>query len=350
MELLDRYLQAVKKHLPNKRQDDIIAELRANLEAQLEDKESELGRPLNQQEAEEWLKSLGHPMLMAAKYQPMQYLIGPGIFPIYWYVLRLVLLWGSVMYALVSAVIVPLTTHDATRIVGAVFAWPGVLLTMATWVTLIFVVVELVARNNPGKIPQFDGITKDWQPSTLPPLEKEQAPGTKARSYVAAVAEVVFGFLALAWLLLIPKHPFLLMGPGIAVVNALPYQLAPVWTEFYWCILALCIIQLGWQCISLVTDNWRGPRVAYNIVTKVLGLIPLGLLLTTPDHLLFVLKNPGADMERYGKTLFSINEGTHWGLTVVGVIVVLQLIWDVVQAVLAARRRDWKPLNQSPVK
>jgi len=43
MELLDRYLQAVKRHLPWERQDDIIAELKANLESQLEDKESELG-------------------------------------------------------------------------------------------------------------------------------------------------------------------------------------------------------------------------------------------------------------------------------------------------------------------
>ena len=51
MELLDRYLQAVKMHLPWQRQDDIVAELRANLEAQLEDKEAELGRPLTKEEA-----------------------------------------------------------------------------------------------------------------------------------------------------------------------------------------------------------------------------------------------------------------------------------------------------------
>jgi len=38
MELLDRYLAAVKNQLPWERQDDIIAELRANLEAQLEDR------------------------------------------------------------------------------------------------------------------------------------------------------------------------------------------------------------------------------------------------------------------------------------------------------------------------
>ena len=43
MELLDRYLNAVRRHLPWLRQDDIIAELRANLEAQLEDKEAAAG-------------------------------------------------------------------------------------------------------------------------------------------------------------------------------------------------------------------------------------------------------------------------------------------------------------------
>ena len=66
MELLDRYLQAVKRHLPWERQDDIIAELRANLEAQLEDKEAELGRPLTKEEAEQWLKQMGAPIQVAA--------------------------------------------------------------------------------------------------------------------------------------------------------------------------------------------------------------------------------------------------------------------------------------------
>ena len=94
MELLDRYLQAVKKHLPWQRQDDIIAELRANLEAQLEDKEAELGRPLTTGEAEDWLKQMGPPMQVAARYQPQQYLIGPAVFPTYWFVLRTGVLLG----------------------------------------------------------------------------------------------------------------------------------------------------------------------------------------------------------------------------------------------------------------
>src|SRR5450631_682847 len=102
MELLDRYLQAVKKHLPLKRQDDIIAELRANMESQIEDKESELGRPLDTKELEDLLRKMGPPILVAGRYQPQQYLIGPAVFPIYWYVLRIAFLWATIIYAIVN--------------------------------------------------------------------------------------------------------------------------------------------------------------------------------------------------------------------------------------------------------
>src|SRR5271163_4374234 len=106
MNLLDRYLQAVKKHLPWQRQDDILAELRANLESQLEDKESELGRPLTKDEAEAWLKQIGAPMQVAARYQPQQYLIGPSLFPIYLYVLKFASLLALLVYSVVSAILI----------------------------------------------------------------------------------------------------------------------------------------------------------------------------------------------------------------------------------------------------
>ena len=103
MELLDRYLLAVRKHLPWQRQDDILAELRANLESQLEEKEAALGRPLTLAEMENWLKSLGSPLRMAAPYQPQQYLIGPALYPVYRNVLKIALAWGAVIYCIAEA-------------------------------------------------------------------------------------------------------------------------------------------------------------------------------------------------------------------------------------------------------
>ncbi len=50
MELIDRYLQAVKFWLPKNQKQDIVAELSEDLRSQVEDREAELGRPLNEAE------------------------------------------------------------------------------------------------------------------------------------------------------------------------------------------------------------------------------------------------------------------------------------------------------------
>ena len=90
MELLDRYLQAVRFWLPRAQQNDMIAELGDDLRSQIEDRESALGRPLNEDELVALLQQTGHPMRVAARYQPQQSLIGPTLFPIYKFVLKIV--------------------------------------------------------------------------------------------------------------------------------------------------------------------------------------------------------------------------------------------------------------------
>lgn len=244
MELLDRYLQAVKKHLPLRRQDDIIAELRANMESQLEDKESELGRPLTAGEAEDWLRKMESPALVASRYQPQRYLIGPTIFPVYWYVMRMAFVWAIIIYAVVTAVVIPLTTPGATSVIEAVVRLPGVLITVAAWVTAVFAAIEFVTTHHPERCPSVVNPLGAWSPGKLPPLEDEIAGRKKPRNFGTAVAEVVFGFLFLVWLLLIPRHPFLLMGPGAFYLDASPFQLAHVWWSFFWWIIALNILQL----------------------------------------------------------------------------------------------------------
>ena len=93
-ELIDRYLQAVRFWLPGThRQDDLIAELGEDLRSQFEDKETELGRPLDKAEMSAILKRCGSPMMVAGRIGPQRHLIGPALFPIYEFVLKMVLLW-----------------------------------------------------------------------------------------------------------------------------------------------------------------------------------------------------------------------------------------------------------------
>lgn len=50
MDLLDRYGRDVKTFLPQAQQDDIVKELSANIQAQMDDREAELHRPLSESE------------------------------------------------------------------------------------------------------------------------------------------------------------------------------------------------------------------------------------------------------------------------------------------------------------
>jgi len=341
MEILDRYLQAVKKQLPLKRQDDIIAELRANLEAQLEDKESALGRPLTTGESEDWLRELGAPVQVAAKYQPQQYLIGPMLFPTFWYVLKLVWLWATVIYVIVNVVKIA-GAPSGTALLDAVLQWPLALATSTAWVTLIFAAIEFAVRQYPEKWRQMGvplPVGGDWQPSSLPLLEKDAEGGKKPKSRSAAIAEVIFGFVLLVWLLLVPYHPYLLLGPGALYLQGSPFQLAPVMVTVYWVLVALTGLKFVWIALQLGRGRWQQTQPPVHKWIEAMGLIPMGMLLATPQHLFVTLKNPALDQARYGSALEAINKSIYLCALLVVAIAAMELVWWLGKMGMGAWRR-----------
>lgn len=337
MELLERYLQAVRKHLGWKRQDDIIAELRANLEAQLEDKEAELGRPLTGAEIEAWLQQLGSPLQVAARYQPQQYLIGPALFPIYRLVLRLVMAWCAVLYAIAKTVEIVANGLGPDALAGAVFHLPWVLFINAAVVTLIFAIVERSGAQIPEKFVRGAAMGNDWPHVPVSPFSAQLDKAKKPKTYAQAVIEVIFGWIVLVWLLLVPHFPILLLGPGVVILKVAPYQLAPVWWTFYWCIVVLNATELAWRVIDLLQERWQGPHQAQHLVKKALGLVPLLVVLAAPDRVLIVLKNP-ADAA-HAAALAQINLDLYRAFELIAAIVFLQLLWLAGRMSLEAYRR-----------
>ena len=99
MNLIDKYIAEVGKHLPRKQRADIEAEIRSTLEDMLEER-----KPANGQTSEEqviaMLKEYGSPREVAESYTGPRYLIGPRIFPIFELVTRIVLI---VLFAIALA-------------------------------------------------------------------------------------------------------------------------------------------------------------------------------------------------------------------------------------------------------
>ncbi len=160
MELLDRYLHAIEFWLPKKQRQDIIAELSEDLRSQIEEKEAELGRKLNDTEVEAILKRCGSPLEVASRYLPKKYLIGPTLFPVYRFVLA-VLIAGCVIprFLIWLGFLIADPAHRSYLHMENM--WSTVVF-FAFFTTLAFAIIE----NSGAKIQLLDY----WNPRKLPPV------------------------------------------------------------------------------------------------------------------------------------------------------------------------------------
>src|SRR5215471_8678811 len=84
---LERYLRNVATGLPETQCEDIVRELREDIQSEMEDKERKLGRALSDAEQMTVLKARGNPFVLAAHYRQDdrsvafgRRLIGPVLF------------------------------------------------------------------------------------------------------------------------------------------------------------------------------------------------------------------------------------------------------------------------------
>jgi hypothetical protein len=268
MNLLNRYLQAVGKGLPNTRRDDIIEELRANLLSQMDDREQEPGRPLTEDEQAEVLKRHGNPTEVAGRYREDNLglafgirLIGPDLFRYYRTVLAIVLGITTVLIVVVLPMV--------ARVTGIEITWGRALRPL--WMQFIIVTAIFIVLDR-GK----EHWVNQWDPRTLPPV-------SPSSDYT------IFDLLALAvgtlWLALTPHWPYLVLGPGTWFFQEVPLKLMSGWIWFYWAIIALLCAQIAVQSLSLSRLLSRRPARIADIALKGAGLcIGILLLLAGPDY------------------------------------------------------------------
>ncbi len=218
MELLDRYLTFIRFWLPRGKQQDIIAELSEDLHAQIADQEAGLGRALNEAELEAVLKRCGHPLLVAARYQAQQQLIGQPLYPLYLFALKMVLWVLFPLLLVLGAIIAVFRAHPIGALIGSVGDAVAGAIYMVGIITLVCVVLERLQI----KLDFLD----DWRPRDLPklPVVPDPIQIPRSESFGSFVGLLVF---TLWWVdaLAIPPIPhvhflqplpqsFLLAGAG----------------------------------------------------------------------------------------------------------------------------------------
>ena len=88
MNLIDKYIAEVGKHLPRRNRADIEAEIRSTLEDMLEERKQAQG-PLDDATIIALLKEYGAPRKVAESYVGPRYLVGPRMYPFFEMVTRI---------------------------------------------------------------------------------------------------------------------------------------------------------------------------------------------------------------------------------------------------------------------
>jgi hypothetical protein len=328
MDLIQRYLQAVKPFLPRAQQDDILAELSEDIRSQIEDRETELGRKLDEDELAAIIKKRGQPMLVAGSYLPRQHLIGPVWFPAYRFVLKLVMLWIQLpVFMLIVAPVVYFTARNPkAALLEMVRGLPETALATFAVITLIFVCMERYQFRSLGKS------LEDWDPRKLPSVRvaTPNLPGPRS----VAISELVWGIIfTLGWMSVAWFHY------GLDAGN-MRMTLASVWRNSFWPILFLMMSGIPAGCVGLFKPAWTRLHSSFRLMIDGYSLILLGLLFKAGTSWVEVTsaKLPAAQV---AEIAHGFNLGVRIAFLVIAIIVLADVIQEVYRIVRVKTLRPW---------
>jgi hypothetical protein len=263
MELIERYLQAVKFGLPKRQRDDIIAELSEDIYAQIEERETVLGRKLTEAEVEEILKQRGHPLLVANRFLPQESLIGPVYFPIYRFVLK-IFAYGYLLPA--TLVWIGLMIFSPSyRFEQTHPSWFHAFASLFSylWFTFCLVVVPLtiafvVLERQQARVRYFD----HWNPGKLPPVRNLNLI-PRHSSAIAVAFNLIFVVLWAVY-----AHS-LEMRFG----SVLHISFQPQWLWFFWGYLALSLGNAALSSANLMHPYWTITRAKLRLFSDAVGAV-----------------------------------------------------------------------------
>jgi hypothetical protein len=342
MDLVDSYVRAVAKALPQEQREDISRELSEDIRSQMEDRQRELGRELTSPEQEALLKERGNPLVLAARYRQDQRsltigreLIGPVLFPFYVKVLSFNL---GLTFAVVATIFVGLMWSGQRIMYDEVVSTCLLqLFIQLTVVTLIFSAVQQHLHRHPdrwhlkgmrGGLALDLNIERDIEPGVAREKKGWGPEVSRFESFSVIVASAV----ALLWWTEVQSHPFLILGPG-----ALFLQLAQVWHQVYFPIVLLTGLEIIRAAINLGRPDWVLFRIIYRLFMRAGGLAVLYFLFRAGTWV--VASNGGANLPGgYRGTVDIVNQVFYWVLLLAVVFSAGMLISRIVD--LAQRWRS----------
>jgi hypothetical protein len=262
MELIDRYVYEVGRHLPRKNRADIQVELQSTLVDTLEARVQ--GEP-SQEDMVELLKEFGPPQKVAASYWPQgQYLIGPSLFPLFRMVVGIVVT-VFIIVQLVLLGIAVVFNQEILTFMSVLDIFSEMIGSAFTAFSIVVIVFAVLQRFDVRP----DTVDADWDPRELPQVEEVD---TVSRG--GMVAEITFSLVIIAILLFLPDKIGVVISPGMQII------LNPVIRNYIPMIILSISLGIALDVILLWRGRWETATRLAKIGTNLFGIYVLAVLIS----------------------------------------------------------------------
>ncbi|GAA1997536.1 permease prefix domain 1-containing protein [Microbacterium pumilum] len=314
MTLTERYVAAAMRTVPERSRDDLAAELRASIDDQIDARVEAGEAQLDAERAV--LTELGDPDALAAGYtdRPL-YLIGPGLYLVWWRLLKLLLciVWPIAVAAVLLGQLI--AGDDIGQIAGTTATTAiAIPVYMGFWVTLVFAILERSssARANAELVP--------WNVDNLP----EPRPlGVGVADLVVSLILLAAAAIAVVWdqlvgFVRVDGEPLPILNPGL-------------WPWWIVALIALIVAEMIFAIVLFRTRRWTKGLAIANAVLALTGAIPA----------LYLLSRNALLNEAFFTTVIPANSSAEVYsivtiLTGFGIVVIAG--WDIVDGILKTWR------------
>lgn len=327
MNLMDRYIAEVGRHLPEKDRADIEAEIRSMMEDMVDERRGQSGQPADERMVTEVLEQVGDPRLLAYKYAPpKRFLIGPGWYDVYVKTLQRVLFTALPIVAAVTFILT--LTQDPLDIINAAGEAFGsafnVGLQITFWMTLVFAFLE---RSEEAPKPAATRL-QTWTIAQLPEL-----PRKRQINVVEAVINIASTLFVLIWIV-VPVLLERLQGAN-APVTVLHPNLWDFWLPAFFVLMGLSLIH---ELFQLKIGNWTRPLTVTNVILGLVSIVYITVLVLTQD-----LFNPAFLTMLETRGASELGQVTTWSINISAAVIVGIYVWDIVNSIRLARQLEQNP-------
>lgn len=275
MEMIDRYIYAVTRRLPQKQREDIEKELRSLIEDMIN--ERCIDKEPQKSDIETILNELGDPSKLASKYRDdKNYLIGPELFDTYLFVIKIVMaavIFGVGLGKTIELFVNPPLniTQGAAELITAIIsgAFQGF-----TWVTVVFAVNERYSFNKRVVFGR-----NEWSIKDLPRIPKKEE--------IIKPVDAIFGIIFAVLFIVFFNFASQLLGvynfKSEKIVSIIPIFSAQGLKNFLPLITVLYCITILKECIKLIIGKWNITSGSAVAVIDLILLIISAVIFTNPS-------------------------------------------------------------------